>query len=509
MFQKVIQYDSSVNDWGSQILATNDGGYVLIGNDGNLNNGGVCLIKLNGQGDTLWTKVYSDIGGDYGGEYILQCSNGGYFIYGFTYYDYTDIFMIRTDANGDSLWTKLFVDPGWSGAEFMKECNDGGFLITGEKGYSSNANSPSNALIIKIDSLGDTLWTKTYGGINDNWINNFIETSNGGYILAGGTNSFGAGGYDIWLIKIDSLGNLIWNKTYGEAGDETGTIITAPNGGFIVMGYTSSFGAGHYEVFLMKIDSIGNIIWDKTYSILNDDERVVNILSCADEGYILVGASGIYTSSIIKSMLIKTDSFGNIKWSNIYYYFSGDGNDFSQSVIQTSDKGFMFTGDVNIDTINGGTGIYLVKTDSLGNSGCNQNSITLTVGTPNWVVTTPVPSIGYDSMGIQSVNTTIISGGLSINTICYTDGIDEIKNRDNEIIVYPDPANSVITFLQSNISTNQQLLITDLTGREILLQPINNSTQSTIDISQWSDGIYFYVLKGRNEIKRGKFIVQK
>jgi predicted secreted protein len=115
-------------------------------------------------------------------------------------------------------------------------------------------------------------WSKTYGGTNANVAYALVQTSDGGYALAGYTNSFGAGGYDFWLVKTDSNGNMQWNKTYGGTGDdEAAALVQTTDGGYALAGYTNSFGAGGYDFWLVKTDSNGNMQWNKTYGGSGND----------------------------------------------------------------------------------------------------------------------------------------------------------------------------------------------------------------------------------------------
>ncbi len=507
MYQRTMSYSSSITNGVYDVLYTNDGGYALLTRDGNLSTGGVGLIKLNNLGDTLWKKVYSNIGGEYGDAKFLLCTDGGFLIYGSTYFDYDDVFLLRTNSIGDTLWSKLFVDSGWSGANFMNECSSGGFLMSGFKGYTWNANDQHDGFLIRINSIGDTLWTRTYGSFNQEGFGNFIETSDGGYMVYGSTNSFGAGLDDMWILKVDSLGNLLWNKTYGTSGNEGGKLGKSLDGNYIIVGGSSFSNAGtSNNVIILKIDAMGFILWSKAYStqLFQVD---VNFSVCADGGYILGGYSRPPNSNNEPMMLIKMDSLGNVKWSNTYTYNNCSGN--SKSVIQTNDGGFFSVGATATDSVSGINAIYLVKTDSLGNSGCSQSSFALTVNAQSWVVTTPVPTIGYDSFGIQSLNyINIINPGLSINTICFTNGIDELPKETSGVLVYPNPASNSITIHSQLGITNYELRITDVFGRVVYKENIK-ANDTHIAISNWSCGVYFYSLtQGEGAAVRGKFIKQ-
>jgi hypothetical protein len=206
-------------------------------------------------------------------------------------------------------------------------------------------------------SAPPTEWNKTYGGANIDAAWSMIQTSDGGYALAGYTESFGAGGQDSWLIKTDSVGNMIWSQTYGGANnDEAWSVIQTSDGGYALAGYTESFGAGHRDFWLVKTDSVGNMIWNKTYGGAGDDQAY-SVIQTSDGGYALAGVGSD------DFLLIKTDSVGNIIWGKFY---GGADFDAAWSMIQTSDGGYALAG-LTESFGAGGQDSWLIKTDSVGN----------------------------------------------------------------------------------------------------------------------------------------------
>jgi hypothetical protein len=154
----------------------------------------------------------------------------------------------------DTLWTKTYGGIDFEAGYSVTQTKDGGYIIAGVTCYSFN----NDAYLIKTDSNGDTLWTRTYGRIwgsnKDNWGYSVAPTSDGGYIIAGWTSSFGTGGYDVYLIKTDSNGDTLWTKTYGGSGDDFGnSVAQTGDGGCIITGYTFSYGAGDGDVYLIKL----------------------------------------------------------------------------------------------------------------------------------------------------------------------------------------------------------------------------------------------------------------
>jgi len=206
-------------------------------------------------------------------------------------------------------------------------------------------------------------WDKTYGGASYDEVHSVQQTSDGGYILAGQTHSYGAGGYDAWLIKTDANGNELWDKTFGGTDEDAAwSVQQTPDGGYILAGYTGSEGAGSPDAWLIKTDANGNELWDKTFGG-TDEDFVWSVDLTSDGGYILAGETWLYGAGRSDAWLIKTDANGNKLWNNT---FGGASNDHGYSVQQTSDGGYILAGDT-FSYGAGRTDAWLIKTDANGN----------------------------------------------------------------------------------------------------------------------------------------------
>jgi hypothetical protein len=187
--------------------------------------------------------------------------------------DSIDIFLIKTDANGNIIWAKTYGGINWDEAYSVQQTSDGGYIVAG---YTESFGAGGDILLIKTDANGNIIWAKTYGGINWDEAHSVQQTSDGGYIVVGYTYSFGAGS-NIFLIKTDANGNIIWAKTYrGISGDEAYSVQQTSDGGYIVAGRTYSFGAGTWDAFLIKTDADGNI---GSCSIVRNASPTVNTVS--------------------------------------------------------------------------------------------------------------------------------------------------------------------------------------------------------------------------------------
>ncbi|WXG46216.1 MAG: hypothetical protein WED05_06055 [Candidatus Atabeyarchaeum deiterrae] len=219
-------------------------------------------------------------------------------------------------------------------------------------------------------------WNKTYGGTGYDAARSVQQTSDGGYILAGYTSSFGAGGYDFWLVKTDGSGNQQWNKTYGGASDDGArSVQQTSDGGYVVAGYTTSFGAGGYDFWLVKTDGSGNQQWNKTYGGTGYDSAQ-SVQQTSDGGYVMAGGTFLSGASFADFCLVKTDGSGNQQWNKTY---GGAVHDSAYSVQQTSDGGYIVAG-LTWSFGAGGDDFWLVKTYGE-NGAVERTAVIFVVGT--------------------------------------------------------------------------------------------------------------------------------
>jgi hypothetical protein len=323
---------------------------------------------------TAWIKTFGGTADDYGYS-VQQTLDGGYIIAGYTYSygsspPYTnDVWLIRTDPSGNLAWNKTFGGWDYEGAHSVRQTSDGGYIIAGyTSSYGASPYHTRDVWLIKADSSGNLAWNKTFGGLDDDRGESVRQTSDGGYVIAGYTDSYGAGGADLWLIKTDSSGNLAWNKTFGGSDDDyANSVRQTSDGGYIAAGQTYSRGAGYGDVWLIKTDPSGNLAWNRTFGG-SDDDCGYSVDQTSDGGYVVGGQTYSYGSGNCDVWLIKTDSSGNETWNKT---FGGPDCDAAYSVQQTSDGGYIIAG----YTSSYGAGyndVWLIKTDSSGNETWNK-----------------------------------------------------------------------------------------------------------------------------------------
>jgi uncharacterized delta-60 repeat protein len=208
-----------------------------------------------------------------------------------------------------------------------------------------------------------TVWQKTYGGSGDDYAYSIQQTTDGGYIVAGWTSSFGAGNYDFYVIKLDANGNKVWEKTFGGSSEDRAySIQQTTDGGYIVAGWTYSFGAGIYDVYIIKLDADGNKVWEKTFGGSGWDEAF-SIQQTTDGGYIVAGWTSSFGAGWEDVYIIKLDADGNKVWEKT---FGGSGWDEAFSIQQTTDGGYIVAGYTDGA---GNTNVYVIRMDICSNTG--------------------------------------------------------------------------------------------------------------------------------------------
>ena len=351
-------YDSGHHEHGSSLDLTIDCGYIIAGHITNLFTGHTdfYVVRTDSLGDTIWTAKYgrdewSDI------AYSIEATDdSGFIITGYTSQisESTNVSVVKLDADGDTMWTHIYdggVGEGDAGY-CIQQTSDGEYILVGN---TCSFGSGTQVWLLRLNSVGDTIWTHTYGGsaTDDGF---FVSTTrDGGYIIVGRTNSYGDD-FDFYLIKTDEYGNTMWTKTYGIWGSEIGWCVRqTSDGGYIIAGDCG-------KVCLIKTNELGDTMWTRLYGFpVYQTGRAVE--QTRDGGYIIIGTTEFYGVTNGQIWLIKTNEYGDTVWTRMY---GGMWYDYGRDVTQTSDGGYIIAG----ATQSFGAGdwdVYLIKTDSLGN----------------------------------------------------------------------------------------------------------------------------------------------
>lgn len=257
-------------------------------------------------------------------------------------------------------WAASYGGADVEGASSVIQTSDGGYILAGLT--NSFGRGESDAWVLKLTLGGDIEWQYTYGGRNNDVASSIIQTTDGGYILAGTTESFGAGMSDVWVLKLSSSGEIEWQKTYGGSQeDKAESIMETSDEGFIIGGYTNSFGSGGFDIWILKLSSTGNLEWQYTYGVLFDDVAF-SIKETSDEGYIVAGYTDFFGMAASKFWVLKLTPLGEVEWQWIY---GGSYDDEACCIVQTSDGGYLLGGDTTSFSV-GDSDFWILKLSSGG-----------------------------------------------------------------------------------------------------------------------------------------------
>ena len=319
----------------------------------------IVLLPNHVMASEMWQQTYG--GTNDGRAYsVIQTSDGGFALIGFTYYidlENEDFYLIKTDEQGNLQWEQTYGGAGTEGGSSLVQTSDGGYALAGSTTSFGAGNI--DFWLVKTDSDGNMMWNQSYGGTETDSAESMFQTSDGGFALTGHTNSFGAGLWDFWLVKTDSDGNMMWNQTYGGTEwDLPNSLVQTRDGGYALAGYTESFGAGSNDYWLIKTDADGNVMWNQTYGGTESDETA-SLVQTSDGGYVLAGSSNSFQNGGV--WIVKTDANGNVMWNKTHGRptVGSSGQLSAQSVIETSDGGYALTGTRDYD-------FWLIKTDGNG-----------------------------------------------------------------------------------------------------------------------------------------------
>ena len=276
------------------IQQTADGGYVAAGETG-LGGGfaNAWVVKVDAGANIVWQKIFGGPGDEYAWS-VHPTVDGGYIVAGKTDWvgaGQRDAWLMKLDASGTPIWQETFGGRDFEALLSVQPTPDGGYLAVGRT--NSFGAGSTDAWLLKLDASGRVAWQRTIGDKGGDAASSVSPTSDGGYIVAGETNSYGWGGADAWVLKLDANGSILWQSAYGGARDEyANSVQSTADGGYIVAGYTSTFGAGGSDAWVLKLDGSGNVVWQKTYGGAGN-EAALSIAPIAGGGYVLAG----YTSS--------------------------------------------------------------------------------------------------------------------------------------------------------------------------------------------------------------------
>ncbi|MCX6676979.1 MAG: hypothetical protein NTU95_03420 [Methanothrix sp.] len=318
---------------------TKDGGNILVGYSASRGEeSDLFLIRTDAMGKSIWSRILGGSGEDVG-YFVQETRDGGFIVTGSTKSFALGeelLWLVKTHSNGSLIWDKTFGgfvsssgDGGWS----VDETDDAGFIIAG---YTQSLGSGRKDLwLIKTDGLGREIWDKTFGAQEDDVGMSVLQSRDGGYIVAGRTASFGKGGDDMWLLKTDSLGEEQWNRTFGGKQDDAGFQVVELADGYAMVGRTES-GSDKKKIILIKVDLVGQKLWERTYL----GGSASSLQSTTEGGFVIAGRIDNKKTGR-DALIIKTDSTGREEWSMT---LGGEGDDIGTFAVQRKDGSYMLAG---------------------------------------------------------------------------------------------------------------------------------------------------------------------
>lgn len=321
---------------------------------------GNSITSAIGQGvEIVWDSTYGGSDDDWAFD-VIECANGGFLIGAITYSfgsGWGDIWLIRIDDEGTPQWSRTYGDINGEYGDAIIELDDGSFVIAG---YTNSIGAGGyDAWLLCVDENGNHQWNQTFGGPGNDWCFDAIKCSTNGFALVGTTENFGASGRDMWLIRTDSVGNLLWNRTYGGSGTEYGrSLVECDGGGFVLAGHTNSYGSGEKDAWLVRVNSSGNLIWSHTFGNVGNDEAY-SIVKTNSNGYAFLGSTVSIVSGGQQLWLVEIDDDGDLVWQKEY---GGDGVDYGYA-LEKMGENYLLGGSLSASS----NDFFLVCTNSSGN----------------------------------------------------------------------------------------------------------------------------------------------
>jgi uncharacterized delta-60 repeat protein len=432
-------YGDLYADVAQSIQQTSDGGYIVAGYSSSFgpeHRYNFWILKLKADGTAAWQKYYPMLWDEHAYS-IQQTSDGGYIVAGTTTTNppgFIAFLILKLNSDGTVAWGNSYGGTGYDYANSVQQTSDGGYIVAGST--TSFGDTNGDCWILKLNPDGTVAWQKTYGGTGADVANFVQQTLDGGYIVVGVTDSFGAGSDDALLLKLDADGNVAWQKTYG------GTLMDSPNsiqqtsdGGYVVAGVTNSFSSST-DFWVTKLDPNGNATWSRIYGGSNTS-YAYSIQQTSDGGYIVAGWTNGFGAGGADAWVLKLYADGSVAWQKTYGNLA---TNYTYSIQQTSDGGYIVAGS---DT----TDFWVMKLDSNGNMlGCPAGLIgtsSAVAGTPTLTITTPAPTIGNTSAtitnfsGVTPLETSITPGevctglepNISVSPTSYDFGLVRVDSH--------------------------------------------------------------------------------
>lgn len=444
-----------------------------------------------------------------------------------------DYWITKLDNAGNLQWQRAFGGSDDEQANAIQQTTDGGYIIAGytrsDDGDITVLHGQSDYWIIKLDSVGNMVWQKTFGGTNLENAESIRQTTDGGYIVGGRSRSINGdvtgnhGGEDFWIVKLDTSGNMEWEKSIGGSMyDDATAVVQTTDGGYAATGWSKSLDGdvtgnhGNYDYWTVKLDTVGNIQWEKSYGGDNYDQPF-SMKQAYDGGYFLGGFTNSNNQNVSgnhggnDSWIVKLDSNGNLMWQKC---LGGSQWDRTYSVQLTSDYGVVVVGytlsnDSQVTGNHGGYDYWVVKLDSSGN--LKWQKCLGGTGSDEPYAVQQTADNGYVVAGFSDSNDGDVSGNHGSSDYWIVKLTDDIATETPPLIkssisIFPNPVQSVLYVSFNGLTDNEMVHIYDLQGRMIILPMTFTNSQVQVNTTDLPGG--FYTIKIFNN-KTGENVVSK
>ena len=466
-----------------------------------------------------WKKKSGDISFNFA-QRIITTLDGDFITTGIKYSNNkSNISVTKLNSNGNILWQKDLEHIENTGSYSIQSTSDGEYILAG---YISNKKGDSydeNGLIIKLNNSGDIQWQKILGGSSTDEFKSIETTSDGGYIVAGSSNSNDGdvnennGSTDVWIVKLNSVGNILWQKSLGGIyNDRIGKIINSKDGGYVIAGSTITNRGTfpeenlNFDAWVVKLNSLGVVEWGKTFGGSGADVAY-SLKQTLDEGFIIAGMNNSSDGDIIgnngaqDSWIIKLNNIGELQWQKS---LGTEVFEMVTSIDLTKDGGYILSGKTS--------NTEMEISDGASNNGLNAFVIKLNdIGLIQWQKIISETGYEYPKSIIEDKDGDYVIAGFNKFNLDYDAWIVKLatENLTNTIFktksftMYPNPTTSIINFESPNNSKIGKVVISELTGKTLIKLTENTKR---IDIQNLSKGLYLIEVYFDNEKFIGKFL---
>lgn len=479
-FQKKIKVGFNL----SNMIITQDGGFICSGWAPGSGGQGSMLIKFDANGDTLWCKKYTDTSWNSLAFSVDETSDGGYVMVGKQYFSSQydqDILLTRLDTVGNILWVReLGFGPSENGRDVI-ETSDGGFLLTGS--MLRDTNYTTDMIAVKTDSQGNVEWSRSFVGTYSSVGWKVLELQNGGYVVHGRiyTDSVYS---DLLTIRLTTEGDTLWTQTYGGSETEFSySLIETAQHELAVVGTTSSYGAGQEDILLVLLDLNGNLLWSKSYGGLGGETGYA-INQTNDGGYIIGGRSSSF--GLESDMyLLKTNPSGELQWSKIFDQID---HAHATSIIALETGNFLVAGHSD----------HVLKIDPEGTINCTQtNSDVQTIAMDVPPQFTALPII-IDSTDMYSYGYNLVVSGIApVETVCESISTINSMPKQSDVRLHPNPFQDMIQ-IESEEGVLGEFILNNLSGKVLKQGNAGGSSVYALDLFDLPSGVYILRIKSDN-----------